>query len=297
MNVSQRQLRMFVTTAATLNVSRAAQALHITQPALTRALQDFEAQLGVKLFHRTTRRTTLSADGARLLPTAQRLLHDLQALAEEARARAGGLAGHLVVAVGTAFGSGVLPEAVRAFALTHPGVRLRVVDDNAEGITRRVAQAEADLGIGSPVGPDAGLLATRRLAAYPLGVLLNEQVFRARQPMDRRALQSLPLLKESEDSSVLQLLRREAPALAEQMHDGMEVTSLSLQIAFVRAGVGVAVVSALAARHPAAQGLRFVPLVPSIERELSVMWRPDRPPGAAAQALLASLDSVLATRR
>lgn len=297
MNVSQRQLRMFVTTASTLNVSRAAQALHITQPALTRALQDFEAQLGVTLFHRTTRRITLSADGARLLPTAQRLLHDLQALADEAKARAGGLAGHLVVAVGTAFGSSVLPEAVRAFALTHPGVRVRVVDDNAEGITRRVAQAEADLGIGSPVGPDAAQLATRRLAAYPLGVLLNEQVFRARQPMDRQALLSLPLLKESEDTSVLQLLRRQAPALAEQMHDGMEVTSLSLQIAFVRAGVGVAVVSALAAGHPAAQGLRFVPLAPPIERELSVMWRHDRPPGAAAQALLGSVDSVLASRR
>ena len=60
MNLSQRQLQMFVTTAALMNVSHASDVLHISQPALSRALQELESQLGVKLLLRTTRQLTLT---------------------------------------------------------------------------------------------------------------------------------------------------------------------------------------------------------------------------------------------
>jgi LysR family carnitine catabolism transcriptional activator len=54
MNISQRQLRMFVETARLGNISRASEALHISQPALTRALKEFESQISTVLFERTT---------------------------------------------------------------------------------------------------------------------------------------------------------------------------------------------------------------------------------------------------
>jgi LysR family carnitine catabolism transcriptional activator len=66
------------------NISRASEALHISQPALTRALKEFESQISTVLFERTTRRLALTPEGERFLPTAQRLLSDLTEAADSA---------------------------------------------------------------------------------------------------------------------------------------------------------------------------------------------------------------------
>ena len=283
MNLSERQLRLFVTTAALANISRASEALHLSQPALTRAIAAFEAQLGTRLFVRTTRRVALTPEGEAFLPTAKRLLEDLE---EAGRMFAlqgrQGVRGRVTVAVGSSFGSIVLPGAVRAFQAAHPAVRLRLVDDNSEGIVRRVRQADADLGIGSPVG-DVDALACRRLLRAPLGLLAPRAHFRLTRA-DAQGLPRLPLLKESADTSIPQLLRMHGSALLAPMEQGVEVSSLSIQLALAQAGVGVAVLSALGASHPSAHGMRFVPLQPAVQRELFLMRRRDRPLTPAAQA-------------
>ena len=152
MNMTERHLRMFTTTAALGNISRASEQVHVSQPALTRALQEFESQLGVKLFARTTRRLALTHEGERFMPVAQRLLADMQQAALELREQSTGMRGTVSIAVGTAFGCSILPAVLRRFTASHPHVRVHLVDDNSAGITSRVSRAEVDLGIGSPVG-------------------------------------------------------------------------------------------------------------------------------------------------
>jgi LysR family carnitine catabolism transcriptional activator len=170
MNLSERQLRLFVTTAALGNISRASEALHISQPALTRAIAVFEGQMGAPLFVRTTRRVVLTPEGEAFLPTAKRLLEDLAEAGRMFSPQGLGIKGQVTVAVGSSFGSIVLPGAIAAFQAAYPGVRLRVVDDNSEGIARKVRLADVDLGIGSAVG-DVDALACRRLLTAPLGLL------------------------------------------------------------------------------------------------------------------------------
>ncbi|WP_395703395.1 LysR family transcriptional regulator [Aquabacterium sp.] len=292
MNLSQRQLRLFVVCAERLNLSRAAEALHLSQPALTRALQEFESQLGVTLFHRSTRRISLTADGERLLPQAQRLLHDLEHLAGEARERAAGISGQVQLAVGQAFGCTVLAQALRPFAASHPRVRVTVVDANSAEITRRVAEAQADLGIGTPLG-DVERLDCQPLLHAPIGVLHHPALIRLRAPLTAAQLEALPLLKEPEDTSIAQALRARGSGLVARMAGGTEVSSLALQLAFAQAGAGVAVVSALGASHPAAAGLRFVPLQPPVERTVFLMRRRDRVLAPPALALIEALRAAL----
>lgn len=283
MNLSQRQLRMFVTTAMMGNVSRASESLHISQPALSRALQELESQLGVKLLNRSTRQLSLTHEGLHFLPVAQRLLHDLAEATEALRERARGLTGSVTVAVGTAFGSVVLPTVLAAFSASHPGVRVRLVDDNSAGITARVADAAADLGIGSPVG-DTGTLECRLLLTAVLGLLGDAGRFALGPRQGQRALAALPLLNEPADTSILHLLRSRGSDLVAQMGRGTEVSSLSLQLALAQAGVGVAVLSALGATHPQAAGLRFVPVKPALRREVFLISRRDRPASPSARA-------------
>eukprot|EP01030_Chromulinospumella_sphaerica_P001554 gene1554-1525_t len=289
MNLTQRQLRMFVTTAAVGNISRASEALHISQPALTRALQEFESQLGVALFLRTTRQLALTPEGERFLPVAQRLLHDLAEAAALIQGEATGQRGSVSLAVGEAFGCTVLPDILQSFVKTHPSVRVRVVNDNSQGITRRVAQGEVDFGIGSPVGrTEARFKALRftKLLSAPLGLLFNPELHQLKAWVRTETLGDLPLLKESSDTSIVSVLRAQGSDLVAHMDPGVEVSSLALQLAMARAGVGIAVMSALGASHRDAADLRFSPLRPAVQREVFVMQQRDRALSVPARALM-----------
>jgi LysR family carnitine catabolism transcriptional activator len=274
---------MFVTTAQLMNVSRAGEALHISQPALSRALQELESQLGVKLLLRTTRQLTLTHEGSQFLPVAQRLLRDLQQATSDLREQATGLTGSVTLAVGTAFGCTVLPAILRSFALSHPGVRLTLIDDNSAGISARMSRAETDLGIGSLFGDTSGM-ACQLLLTAPLGLLGDPARFDMQAAVKAGDLRQLPLLKEPTDSSIMQVLQNRGSKLVQQMQSGVEVSSLALQLALAQAGVGVAVVSALGASHPQASGLQFVALKPAMQREVFMMLRRDRELNPSARA-------------
>lgn len=282
MNITQRQLRFFVTTADLGHITRASEALHISQPALTRALAAFEAQIGTPLFARTTRRLALSPEGARFLPLARRLLQDLDEAMDVLHARSRALQGRISLAVGSAFGCTVLPGVLAAFARQHPRVRVTVVESYGEGITRMVRTGEVDLGIGTPIG-DIESLHCRCLLMAPLGVVFNAD----HHPVARGSAQELarlPVLKEGADSGVMDLLRIHGSPIVSLMSQGIEITSLTMQLALVQAGVGVAVLSALGASHPQARGLGFTLLQPSIVREVFLMRRLARTPHSALEA-------------
>lgn len=294
MNWTQRQLKMFVTTAALGHVTRASEALHISQPALTRALKEFEAQLGTVLFERTTRRLALTHEGRQLLPLAQRLLRDMDTALDTLRGPSGQVHGSVTLAVGTAFGCTVLPRAVERLMRTHPGLRLRVLDDNSAGITARVQRSEADLGIGTPVG-DTSALTCERLLSAPIGLLGQAGRFGLRRSASHADLARLPLLKEPADTSIVHTLSLHGSDLVALMAGGVEVSNLALQLSMAQAGVGVAVLSALGASHPQASGLTFVPLRPRVAREVFLMHRRDQPPSPAARALAQALRECLRT--
>jgi LysR family transcriptional regulator, carnitine catabolism transcriptional activator len=284
MNISQRQLRMFTAVAEAMNFSRASASLGISQPALTRAIREFERQLGVVLFERTTRRLALTEEGRRLLPAAQRLIDDMRHAVAELRAPAAGLGGSVSLAIGTAFACTVLPRVLREFTHRHLQVRVVLREANSAGITGAVARAEVDFGIGSIVGAQTALTTVKLLEA-PLGLLAHPR----HMPLPRRptpqVLGRLPLLKEAEDTSIMQLLRQHGADIVAVMERGVEVSNLATQLALAAAGVGVAVMSALGASHPDAGHLVFVPLVPAIRREVFLMRRADRPLRPSARAL------------
>jgi LysR family carnitine catabolism transcriptional activator len=197
----------------------------------------------------------------------------------------------VVLAVGTAFGSTVLPVALKAFCALHPRVRVQVIDDNSRGITERVHDGRVDLGIGSVVGPGGALQGTPLLSA-PLGVIAAP----ARHGLPARAtlaqLRRLPLVKESEDTSIMSLLREAGSPWVGPMEEGVEVSSLAIQLALVSQGLGASIVSSLGASHPMASGLLFVPLRPLLLRHVQLLQRKDSPLRPAAAVLADTLQQA-----
>src|SRR2546422_10368192 len=105
-----RQLRYFIAVAERLHFGRAAAALHISQPPLSRAIQSLEERLGVALFARTRRRVELAAEGGRFLDEARRLAAQPQTAGTELQGMAAGERGRLRDRLGSLAGYGGLPS-------------------------------------------------------------------------------------------------------------------------------------------------------------------------------------------
>jgi DNA-binding transcriptional LysR family regulator len=141
------QVEGFVETAHRRNLSRAAEALHVTQPALTARLQGLEAELGTTLFVRGRRGMELTDAGRAFLPYAERALAALDdgtsLLAEFGR----GATGELVLGAAPAVSTYVLPPLLLRFTEAHPKVRLSVRTGHSEEILELALRREIDLGL------------------------------------------------------------------------------------------------------------------------------------------------------
>lgn len=165
--MSLDQLESFVMVAHLQSVSRAAEALSISQPALTTRLQNLEATVGQRLLLRTPTGVRLSDAGKALLPHAERALaavsEGYRAVSDVAR----GAAGHLVVAATYIVSTYILPPVLTAFAGEHPRVRLELRTAAVSGqIVEMVERERVHLGLTRDLYPpefDSAPLLTEEL--------------------------------------------------------------------------------------------------------------------------------------
>src|ERR1700687_5268774 len=117
-----RQLRQFVAVAEHLHFGRAAAALHISQPPLSRSIQDLEARLGATLLARSRRRVELTPAGVRFLEEAKRLLLQLERAVLDVGSMAAGDQGRLRLGFVSLADYGVLPGLLKAYKAAKPGI-------------------------------------------------------------------------------------------------------------------------------------------------------------------------------
>ena len=111
-SISLRQLRLVAVLGRELNLSRTAQRLHTTQPALSRSLAQLESLLETRLFDRTTKRISLTAAGASLLQHADRILAELELAQQELVGIRGGISGEVRIGLLPTFSADLLAQAI-----------------------------------------------------------------------------------------------------------------------------------------------------------------------------------------
>lgn len=124
MGVELRHLRYFVAVAEALNFRRAAERLHVAQPALSKQIKDLEHDVGARLLHRNTGGVMLTDAGTVFLDEARDILERVDMAVTAARAAAGGKGGRLIVGNLGALSAGFLPMALSAFRARHPQVEV-----------------------------------------------------------------------------------------------------------------------------------------------------------------------------
>jgi DNA-binding transcriptional LysR family regulator len=235
-----RHLRYFVAVADAGNVSHAAQRLHITQPALTRQIQDLEREFACRLFDRIGRRIVLTRDGEEILERTRRLLADAEALGERARALGGGEAGVLRIGATPQFIEAALPVLLTRYAQRYPGIDVRLEEGGAGFLVTRVQQGELHLAVG--IWRTGGLQSQPLFPARVLAVMQRGDLLAGQKALTVTGLVGSPLLLLGREFQTRELFDEACQAARFEPLVRLESRSPQSLVALAEAGHGIAIV-------------------------------------------------------
>jgi DNA-binding transcriptional LysR family regulator len=281
------QLRYFIAVAERLHFGRAAAALHISQPPLSRAVRGLEAGLGIALFTRTRRRVELTPEGARLLEEARRTLGQLERTVLELRAMASGEQGRLRIGFVSLADFGVLPGLLKAYKSARPGVTLALREMLSPEQAAALAAGELDFGLLlPPVSGAAGLehLVVQRerfVAALPARHRLAAG--RGRLALSALAGESFVMVPREIAPGLYDIVAGLAAQAGIPFNVAQEAIQMQTVVSLVSSGLGAAIVPASLA-NLGRRGVVYRPLAdPHPALELWLAWRPGALSGAGRE--------------
>lgn len=287
MNINTLGLQAFIAIADQGGFQKAADALHISQTALTRRLQNLEADLGIRLVERTTRSVVLTAVGRDFLPQAKRLLTELATALAEIRESGKAQRGDVCVACIPTAAVQFLPRVIQEYAATHPSNRIKILDRGFSAeVTEAVRRREAEFGINVAESRDPDLNTVPLLQDEFVLICRDDHPLAAKKRLRWKQLEPYPLIFAAPVTANRSLLDLALGPQALKFQSHYEAARSSTTIGMVAEGVAAAVVPRLAIQKDAYPRLRVVALTePVISRTLVLITRKAADLSPAAQAL------------
>lgn len=294
---SIRQLRAFVEVHRLRKLSAAAEKLFVTQSAVSMLIRQLEDGLGARLFDRTTRSLQPTAAAADMLPTAERILRDVDALSGGFRELSTLERGRICVAITPTLASFLLPGAIRSFVASHPQVRI-VIDDCApdQFITRIIAE-QVDFGIGTPDRPGAEVETQTLLRDHLALVCLQDHPLAHKASVRWADLAAHPVITVRPGYGIRPLIDGTAARAGVALNVVNEVTFLSTAIWMTASGMGASIMPSAYALAADDASLVTRPIsAPRVSRDVSVVRKRGRSLSAASESFIATLRAALTTQ-
>lgn len=293
-----RHIRGFLQVAELGSFTRAAQTLHVSQPALTVQIHQLEDDLGIRLFDRDRRKVMLTPAGKRLLAPMQKVLDNFDDVRRLARELSDLRQGRLAIAALPSVAAAWLPQRIAKFHEVYPRIEVRVVDVVSDQVQTLVAEASVDLGVGTWTNRDLAihfekLFEDRMHVFFPPGHDLQSTGNPSLEAVTR-----YPHISTARTTSVRQLLEQALQKAQLSIEITCEVDRLSTAINMVRAGVGIAVLPLSTLDSISCEGLLHCPIKGNhLKREIGVMTPKHRVLSPAAEIFSTALqDKSVATR-
>lgn len=280
------KLEMFIALSTEEHFGRAAERCGVSQPSLSGAIRQLEAELGVQLVWRGSRYQGLTPEGARALDWARRIVADARTLREEMRAAREGLSGNLRLGVIPT----ALPMVVRLtepYLTRHPNVRIRILSRNSVEILQEIENLGLDAGITYLDNEPLGRVSTVPLYTERYRLLMRfDHPLAARESLSWRALDGLSLCLLTPDMQNRRIIARRLSDAGLDVAPKVESNSILSLIAHVTAGRWASIVDEHTANLVAGdRRLRAVMLrdgAPGQQVGLIAPWREPHTPVLAA---------------
>lgn len=286
-DITLQQLEAFVEVAKTSNFRAAAQALHVSQPALSRTIRIVEELAGARLFDRDTRHVDLTPAGRELLPIALRILENFNSSFSELSQFLEGRSGHLTIAALPSTGVALLPNAIAGFRRSHPEVTFSLIEGPADQVRAAVDEGRADFGITVRPAPQEPML-YRHLIDDPFMLLCRrDDPLATRQSVAWSVFAKRAFIASGFHSSIRPITDAAFLQRGLQVVPALEYPSVAAAGALVAAGLGLTALPKLALQLTRHDDLATVPLQrPAISRPIGLVTRAGRSPSPVSRAFM-----------
>ncbi|HEX7380788.1 MAG TPA: LysR family transcriptional regulator [Nevskiaceae bacterium] len=284
------QLRALATVAERRSFSRAADSLHLSQPAVSKRIAALEAELGVRLFDRVGRNVTLTDAGAALLPRARRMLDELEDSRRALSRLSDRVDGRLSLGMSHHVALHRLPDVLKDYAQRYPEVELELQFMDSEIACDAVLHGQLELAVVTLPGARAPTLATRVVWPDPLSIFVaREHPLAGRASVSVRELVDYPAVLPDTRTFTYRVIHDAFAGHGVEPQVRLSTHYLETLRMLVAVGLGWSALPATMAddrlRPVHVAGL-------AIERRLGVAWHRQRSRSAAAAAFLRLLPAA-----
>lgn len=278
-----RVLQYFMAVAREESISRAAETLHVTQPTLSRQLAQMEGELGVKLFHRGTRKITLTEEGLLLRRRAEEILELVDKTEEEVTHAVGALEGTVTVGCGDLAGVQKLPPLFRAFQERYPAVTFDLYTGTADQVKDKLDRGLADVGLLlEPVDMGRYDFIRFREKEQWVVAMRPDAPLAAKEAISPEDLKDVPLILPRRLSVQSELAHWFGP-LYPQLHAAFTANLPSNSSVMVHHGLAYALIIKGSIRYWDPSVITWRPLSPDLTATCALAWRRLQPLSRAAE--------------
>ncbi|MGO4451511.1 LysR substrate-binding domain-containing protein [Phyllobacterium sp. TAF24] len=239
-------LRAFLSVVELESFHRAAEALNLSQPALSRRIQKLEATIGAPLLERTTRHVSATAVGSELIPLVQRMLEEFDGSLFAVRDIGAQRSGLVTIACLPTAAFYFLPTVIKQFNAEYPNIRFRILDLPATDGLLAVARGEVEFGINIMGAADPDLTFDRLIEDPFVLAVRKDHPLAAKIELGWEDLTPYPLITVHRSSGNRTLLDAALAKSNLKLRWFYEVTHLSTSLGLVEAGLGISVLPKLA---------------------------------------------------
>lgn len=300
MSLNLHLLRLFAAVVRTGSFSRAAEVLHISQPAISKGVRDFELQVGCRLLDRTPKGVRPTREGAALARHAETLFAAERAAEDELQALRSLDSGSLRIGASTTIATYMIPDYLGIFHRTFPGIDLHVVSANTSDIAGLMLAHEIEIALVEGPVEDENLVSEAwRTDVMGLIASPDHRFAAASEPIDLRLLENEILIVREPGSGTREVVAQALAAQRVEPGRTLEIGSTEAIKQAVAAGVGVAIVSMATIDDQVRLGkLKVIPIKGvHIERTLWQLKSPGRLEVPAAVAFEGIIREKAAARQ
>ena len=286
MNYTLNQLRIFVKVVETKSVTKAAEELHLTQPAVSIQLKNFQDQFDFPLIEVLNKRLFITDFGLEIVESAKRILHEVQSIDYKKHAFKGALTGKLNFSI-VSTGKYVAPYFVADFIKSNPAVTLNLDVTNKAQVVQSLADNTCDFALVS-VLPDHMQVESLPLLQNKLYLVGNKDQVFGKKMYTQKILEKLPIIYREKGSGTRYVMERFVIENKLPIQKQLELTSNEAVKQAVIAGLGYSIMPLIGIKNELENGqLQIIPIQGfPIESVWCLIWLKNKQLNPLSQAYL-----------
>jgi DNA-binding transcriptional LysR family regulator len=271
--MADRRLQVFHTVARLLSFTKAAETLHMTQPAVTFQVRQLEEYFNTRLFDRTHNRISLTEAGQRVYEYADRIFELYAEMENAVRDMTGEISGMLVIGASTTIAEYMLPSLLGDFKKQYPDINVHLKVSNSDGIVSMVENNDIDLGVVEAPVMNKNLVVEECRKDRLVAIVPPQHALASQQSVAVKELLENAYIAREEGSGTREVIQEYLAELglqASDVHVSMELGSPEAIKGAVEAGMGISIVSEVTIHKELQLGsLVALELDPPLERPFS----------------------------